>query len=427
MPKKILIIAYYWPPSGGSGVQRWAYFAKYLKSIGECEPIVITVDPKYASYPILDESLNVLTENVRSIKTKSFDLLRAYSLMKSGKSKGTIPHGTVGDKGKKSLFDKLSLHVRANYFIPDARVGWNRYALKKAQELINSEKIDCIITTGPPHSTHLVGLALKKKNSLTWIADFRDPWREVYYNELFKKSDRADKKDLQLEQEVLKKADYITTVGPSLKRLLANKIKGEENKIKVFHNGFDHELLASVSQQHYKTFTLAQIGVFTSKQPYESYIHFLKQLARKTSFNLELAGNVEEFILQEIDDIDGVNLINHGKVSHAKAISIMKSSHLLTNCLPLTKEAKLIISGKLMEYISTGNPILIIGEKDGDAGTLVKDNDAGEVFLPNEVEQMVDFALHVKSEMHSEKNTKYPVQFTRENISKSLSKFLSEL
>lgn len=427
MPKKVLILTYYWPPSGGSGVQRWAYFAKYLKSFGECEPVVITVDPKYASYPILDDSLNLLTEHVRTTKTKSFDLLRAYSLLKSGKAKGTIPQGTVGDKSKKSFFDKLSLYVRANYFIPDARVGWNRYALKKAQELINSEKIDCVITTGPPHSTHLIGLALKEKNSITWIADFRDPWREVYYNELFKKSNRADKKDLQLEQSVLKQADYITTVGPSLKKLLASKIKRGEDKIKVFHNGFDHELLASVSHHHYTTFTIAQIGVFTSKQPYESYIRFLKQLATKTSFNLELAGNVETFIVKEIDNIDGVNLINHGKVSHAKAISIMKSSHLLTNCLPLTKEAKLIISGKLMEYISTRNPILIIGEKDGDAGALVKDNDAGKVFMPNEVDQMVDFALNVKNEMHSQKNRNYPVQFTREHISRSLSKFLTEL
>ena len=427
MPKKVLILTYYWPPSGGSVVQRWTYFAKYLKEIGECEPIVVTVHPSSASYPVIDESLKELTKGIRVIQTKSFDLLRLYASLKGGESTENIPQGSVGDSSKKSFFDRISLYIRANFFIPDARIGWNKYALKAAQKLINVEDIKLVITTGPPHSTHLTGLQLKQENKIQWIADFRDPWREVYYNEIFKRTKRADQKDIDLEKQVLENADVVTTVGPSLKELLANKIKGDHDKVKVFYNGFDDELLNKVEKEQLSTFTIAQIGVFSAKQPYEAYLEFLKSLSKVISFNLELAGNIEAFILEEIRKIKGVSLKHHGKVSHAKAISIMKSAHLLTNCLPSTKEAKLIISGKLMEYISTGNPIMVIGDKNGDAGKLIREAKAGKVFAANEIQEMVNFALLSKNNMGNKYTEHFPSQYTRENISKDLSHFLCGL
>jgi glycosyltransferase involved in cell wall biosynthesis len=427
MPKKVLIITYYWPPSGGSGVQRWAYFAKYLKEIGECEPIVVTVHPSSASYPVIDESLKELTKGIRVIRTKSFDLLKLYAILKGGKSTENIPQGSVGDSSQKSLFDRLSLYIRANFFIPDARIGWNKYALKSAQKLIDMEGIKLVITSGPPHSTHLTGLKLKKDNNIQWIADFRDPWREVYYNEIFKRSKRADQKDIDIEKQVLETADFVTTVGPSLGELLESKIKGDKNKVKIFYNGFDHDLLKKVEKEELSTFTIAQIGVFSAKQPYKAYLEFLKSLAKVTPFNLELAGNIEAFILEEIRKIKGVSLKHHGKVSHAKAIAIMKSAHLLTNCLPSTKEAKLIISGKLMEYISTGNPIMVIGDKNGDAGKLIGEAKAGKVFDANEIQEMVDFALFSKDNIGKQYTEIFPSQYTRENITKSLSRFLHEL
>ena len=170
---EILLITYYWPPAGGSGVQRWLYFSKYLSEFGH-QITVITVDPKFASYSSIDESLNEHVKGVEVHKTKTFELIRLYSFLKSGNSKKSIPQGNIGGK-KKSFLDKFSSFVRANYFIPDARVGWNPYVIKKAHELFEKKKFDTVITTGPPHSTHLVGLKLRERYQFKWIADFRDP------------------------------------------------------------------------------------------------------------------------------------------------------------------------------------------------------------------------------------------------------------
>ena len=149
----ILIISYYWPPSGGSGVQRWMYFAKYLKKLGN-NPIVITVNPKNASYNLIDNSLLSQVEDVKTYKTFSFEILKLYSLLKTGSSSKGIPQSYIP---LNSIFDKITSFIRVNFFIPDSRVGWNYFAYKKSREIINNNKIDCVITTGPPHSSHLIG------------------------------------------------------------------------------------------------------------------------------------------------------------------------------------------------------------------------------------------------------------------------------
>ena len=226
--KKVLILSYYWPPSGGSGVQRWMYFAKYLKEFGVL-PTVITVDEQYASYPNKDMSFNELIKDIEVHKTKTLEPLRFYSFLKSGKSNKVVPQGNVGGK-KKGIFDKIATYVRANFFMPDARVGWNRYAFNKAKELLQKEHFDLVITTGPPHSTHLVGQKLKKEFGINWMADFRDPWTEVYYNNLFKRTPKNEALDQTMEINVLHDADSILTVGPSMMKLLADKVPHQKDK-----------------------------------------------------------------------------------------------------------------------------------------------------------------------------------------------------
>ena len=172
-----MILSYYWPPSGGSGVQRWMYFAKYLKHLG-WEPIVITVEEKQASYPQLDQSLLKEIEGIRVIKTATREPLRLYSRLTSGNTAKGIPQAEVNTK---SIFGKLAAYIRGNYFIPDARKGWVPFAVKAAQKLLQQENIEHLITTGPPHSTHLVGLQLIDLFQLNWWVDFRDPWTDVFY------------------------------------------------------------------------------------------------------------------------------------------------------------------------------------------------------------------------------------------------------
>ena len=208
--KKILIITYYWPPSGGAGVQRWLKFTKFLPEFG-FKPVILTVDDNAASYAQLDESLlKEIDPNLSVYKTKTFE---PYNLYRKLSNKKEIPYGGFSNQRKITLFEKLSRFIRGNLFIPDPRRGWNRYAIKKALELIRSEQIEVVVTTGPPHSTHLIGKKVKEKTGIRWIADFRDPWTDIYYYKDLYHLGLANKLDRYLEKNVLKLADQIITVS----------------------------------------------------------------------------------------------------------------------------------------------------------------------------------------------------------------------
>ena len=239
--QKILIVTYYWPPSGGSGVQRWMYFAKYLKQLG-WEPIVVTVDEEKASYAVLDTSLNQEVDNIRVIKTNTREPLQWYSFLTSGSRNKGIPQGEVN---RTSIFRKFAAYIRGNFFIPDARKGWVPFALKAARKIIIEEKITQIITTGPPHSTHLVGLQLQQEFDLNWLVDFRDPWSDLFYNKELYRSQRTIKKDLYLETQVLRTASgVLTTIGGKLHEDL--KLKAPLLNLYALPNGYDAELMQSV-------------------------------------------------------------------------------------------------------------------------------------------------------------------------------------
>ena len=236
-----MILTYYWPPSGGSGVQRWMYFAKHLKQLG-WEPIVITVDENKASYSVFDTSLNSEVNNIRVIKTKTREPLQWYSILTTGSKQKGIPQGEIK---KKSILGKLAAFIRGNFFIPDARVGWVPFALQAARKTIIEEGIKQIITTGPPHSSHLIGLQLQKEFSLEWFVDFRDPWSDLFYNQDLYRLPRAVSKDLKLEKEVLLAASgVITTVGGVLHANLESKAPNQ--KFYNIPNGYDAELMDAV-------------------------------------------------------------------------------------------------------------------------------------------------------------------------------------
>ncbi|HOU97007.1 MAG TPA: glycosyl transferase family 1, partial [Bacteroidales bacterium] len=205
----VLIITYYWPPGAGAGVQRWLKFSKYLPDFG-WEPLILTVDPQYAQYPATDESLlKDVSEKSKVFKTPAVNYFRLAS-----KDKSRIPSAGFANQDKKGPVQWLMRFIRGNFFIPDPRKGWNRFAFKKACEIINNENVERIITSGPPHSTHLVGLKLKKKfPDILWIADFRDPWTDIYYYKEFYHTFPARLLDRHYEKTVLTNADKIITVG----------------------------------------------------------------------------------------------------------------------------------------------------------------------------------------------------------------------
>jgi glycosyltransferase involved in cell wall biosynthesis len=398
--KKVLIVTYYWPPSGGSGVQRWMYFARYLSDFG-VTPYVLTVNESEASYKTRDESFRKQVEHVKTFRTSTFELIRFYSKITTGDPSKAIPVGFAGDK-KHGPFQKFSRYIRGNFFIPDARIGWNKYALRKAREIIRDEKIDVIITTGPPHSTHLIGLKLKQEFAVPWIADFRDPWTEVYYNSMMYRSARADKKDKQLESNVLENADVVLTVGPSMKQLLQDKLKKNREKVHAILNGYDAGIFKGLQRTRTDrdTFIIAHIGVLGEMQPITAFLKAVSRILQESPqleqlLLFRIIGNVSAVVLEEVRNITPrlkLEVISY--VPHKEALSHMMNADLLLNSLAETPGSKLLISGKLMEYIASGRAILALGDPEGDAAILLqnmkhacvlsrKDEDGIRLYLEN--------------------------------------------
>ncbi len=423
---KVIIVSYYWPPSGGSGVQRWMYFAKHLVENG-IEPIVVTINPENAAYSTFDNSLVKQVEHIETHHTSGgFQILKLYSLLKSGNTKKQIPVGDIGDK-KKSSFDKLSAYIRANYFIPDARVGWNKKAIPEVEKIIKKEKIDFIITTGPPHSTHLIGLEIKNKYNIKWVADFRDPWTEVYYNNLFKRTKKADLKDKTLEKTVLNSADIVLTVGPSMRKMLADKLPSNESKVHAILNGFDKEKLSLIEGKRYPEFTIAHIGIWTLQQANTEIVSALKLITSENKdwkIRFVLVGNIHPEIIQNLENIPNLIVDNRGKVSHQEALQEMMNADLLLNCQADIPNSKLIISGKHMEYLATGNNMIVIGNKEGDAAELMKGKEKARMISPKDVEELKNSIIHFYNQ--ERKTPVYNVEMNQYNR-KSTAKELAEL
>ena len=319
-------------------------------------PIVVTVDEKYASYNQKDYSLLNEIDNIETYKTKSFDLLKLYSFIKSGNTTKSIPQSYIPNK---SFFDKFTSFLRVNFFIPDSRVGWNKYAYKKVINIISNKKIDCLITTGPPHSTHLVGLKIHNKYKLKWIVDLRDPWTEIFYLKNRFRFPFSKQKNKKLESEVLEKSDaIITTVGEKYHKILSAKVSNKEKIFKIY-NGFDKSVYEKISINKTNQFNIVFTGVLSKNHNYKVFkdaIELLNPKRNRLRIKLILAGRID----MDLKNIFSKNIeIDYkGYVNHEEAIRLIKSSHLLINFVYEDTEETDMLSGKLTEYIASGSPII---------------------------------------------------------------------
>lgn len=390
--KHILILTYYWPPSGGGGVQRWMYFAMYLKRLGY-KPTVITVHPDKASYPLIDASQLEMVKDIETIYTNTLEPLKFYSFLKSGKSNKEIPYGNLGENSG-GMFSKAMAFVRSNFFVPDARKGWVPYAKKAASELLKSEKFDWLITTGPPHSTHLAGLFLSKKFNIKWLADFRDPWSEIYFLQNTYRFNFAKQRDEELELKVLNSADVVTTVGPGMADLLKKKMQHHE-KLHVLYNGYDKEMFEGIEKRTSKNelFTISHIGLLGDTQRLDSFIEALKKAnIDKSKILIHLAGSVHPNHLDKLKaDLPNVQFIHQGFLPRKEALTLMKNSDLLLLCPPMVGQTRLIVSTKTMEYLAASVPILGIGDEQSDAATLVKQQSFSQFNNPEDLEGISKF------------------------------------
>ena len=427
LSKPILIITYYWPPSGGSGVQRWVYFSKYLKKLGY-SPIVLTIDLKSASYPAIDRSLINETQGIPVHYVKSFNWIKIYSWFKKGK-KDKIPQGEFSKKG---LVDHIAAFIRGNFFIPDARVNWAKSAIKEALRIVKSHKIEKIITTGPPHSTHLIGLNLKKQHNLKWIADFRDPWTDIFYVKSFYRLSFAKKKDKLFERKVLSNANaIITTTSENFQKDLQSKISINQNFFKIY-NGYDSDLFKKIKKRKNKDFQIVFTGLLTENHPYkefiESFIKFLKK-DPKVNVKIILAGSISEKILNEFNRISNIEF--HGYINHQDAVNLMIDGNILLNFMYKQEKNTTMISGKLIEYMATGNPVLMIGDKKSEASKLLSKQTYNLTADPKETKIISNFIkLNYKNwvEKREMKNVKDVIKdYTREETTKSLIKIIEKI
>lgn len=368
--KKVLIFTYYWPPAGGPGVQRFLKFSKYLREFG-WEPIVIT--PKNGSYPYSDPSLSEdIPENMEIITTKTQEPFRLFNVI-TGKKGKVIPVAMSGIKGSKSPVKIFSLYIRANYFLPDARKGWVRFATRAAKKAIKKHNIEAIITTGPPHSSHFAGYKIKQKFDLPWLADFRDPWTQVYYNNFLPRTKKTREKDLRLESDILKSADFVTVISKGMLEEFQDRAK----KIRIIYNGYDESDVKETDSVDKDYFILSYTGNLKPNQNIETLWLVLKDLILenenfKQSFRLKLTGNVDPGIKSMIVDNDlAGHVIFNDFVPHSEATEIMVSSNLLLFIIPQSENNRLIITGKIFEYLASKAPILSIGPMDGEASLIL--------------------------------------------------------
>jgi len=375
--EKILIITYYWPPSGGAGVQRWVKFSKYLKNFGY-QPLVITVRAEKASYALLDDSLEKEVEEVEVVRTNTFEPFQMYKKLLGKKE---IPYAGFANETKPGALEKLSRFVRGNFFVPDARKGWNRFVLPVARRLIRKYDIKNLVTTSPPHSTQLTGLKLKEEFNLNWIADLRDPWTDIYYYDMMYHTPWAVRYDKKLEHRVLSRADKVVVVSHAMKELFAGKlVQGEKDKIRVIPNGYDEKDFAGIPKTGNRQFTITYTGTIAGSYHIDNFLKALAQLDTN-HFILRFVGQVSEKYKEFIRSLgleSKTQFIGH--VPHSAAIRYMVNSDLLLLAVPDVPDNLGILTGKLFEYLASGTFILGVGPAQGDAARIVQACKAGKMF-----------------------------------------------
>ncbi|MHB0754083.1 glycosyltransferase family 4 protein [Polaribacter sp. M15] len=418
---KVLIITYYWPPAGGSGVQRWLKFVKYLQSFG-IEPIVYTV--ANANYPKEDNSLlNEIPKDVKVVQQPIWEPTDVLFWKKKNQQKKDISNST--NSGFLSF-------VRGNFFIPDPKIFWVKPSVKFLTQFLKERPVDVVISTGPPHSMHLIAKKICKKNNVKWLADFRDPWSDLYYNKEFNQLSFAKKRNLKLENSVFKTADCVLTVSNTLKKEFDKKAK----RVEVITNGFDDEVTHQNSVKLEEKFTISYIGLLPKQSNPTLLFRVLENLCLenkdfKNDLKLNFIGDISNDVKKEIVQH---NLIDQtefkGYVSHREAIVYQKKAQVLLLLIPNVKKSEGILTGKLFEYLTAKRPILAIGPEKADLSEILENTNAGvvvgfnnEAKLTSEIKEL----YQKYKEGFLQVDSKNVEQYHRKNLTAQLANILKSM
>ncbi|HEX8327594.1 MAG TPA: glycosyltransferase family 4 protein [Hymenobacter sp.] len=379
-PLRLLVITYYWPPSGGAGVQRCLKFVKHLGHFS-VEPTVITVDPAHATYPVLDESLLAeVPPEVRVIRTKTSEPFESYKKL-TGRA---VPYGGFANEGQPGLMQKALRFVRGNLFIPDPRRGWNRHALAAVEKLLAAgETFDAVLTSSPPHSTQLIGLELQKRHGLRWLADLRDPWTDIYYYKDLHHTPMATWLDTRYERQVLTQADAVLVTSPETKRLFLAKLPGQPSaKFHVLPNGYDESDFQKPSQPPTDCLRITHTGTITELYRIERLLETLAACAAahpEVPLRLRFVGQVSKELRQQIARAGLLPITEYIPfVPHDQSVDYLLNASALLMAIPDVPRNFGILPGKVFEYLAANKPILCVGPAGSDADNLLQECSAGQ-------------------------------------------------
>lgn len=429
--KKVLIITYYWIPSGGAGVQRWVKFTKYLRNFG-WEPVIYT--PENPEFPSTDASFEKdIPSDIQVLKTPIWEPYNVYRNL-TGKKNQAINAGFISEDKKQGWKDKLSIWIRGNFLIPDPRRFWIRPSVRFLTDYLQKNPVDAIITTGPPHSMHLIGMGLKKNfPAIPWIADFRDPWTNIDFYKDLNLSWISDKIHHSLEKKVIQKADSVVVVSNGMKdeyELLKPK------RIQVISNGYDESDVQKAAIDLDPKFSISHIGTLNAARNPKTVWKVLSQLcaenpAFKSDLQIQLVGKVDFSVLEEIKQFNLTeNLLKIDYLSHSEAIAKQQSSQVLLLLINNSGNAKGILTGKFYEYLAAQRPILAIGPTDGDAAQVLSETGAGKMvdFEDNQATKQAILEYYNRYKENSLKvETTSVERFSRRSLTGELTKLLNNL
>ena len=430
MAKKVLIICYYWPPAGGSGVQRHLKFAKYLRDFG-WEPVIYTVSN--GEYPETDPSL--LSEVPQGIKIIRRPILEPYSFYKffSGKKKQEKITPNFFSQKNTSFFSKTAIFLRSNFFIPDARMWWIKPSVKYLNKYLTEHPVDAIISTGPPHSLHMIGMEVSKALNIPWLSDFRDPWTNIDYFKELTLLPNARQKHERLEKEVLTNANTVVTVSPTWACEL-----GEigNRKVEVITNGFDETDFKANTTKLDEKFTIVHPGMFSKARNHETFWEALAEMRKENSY---FANDVKIVFYGITDPSVNVFAEKYGLTDcleinsylpHDKIVDIMASAWVLLLSVHDSKNLQGFVPGKLFEYLAARRPILCLGPENGDSAGIISESKAGLVSgfkdknkLKINLSVFYSDFINGRTVMDSSNIS----QFSRRNLTQKLAQLLDEM
>ena len=391
--RRVLVVTYYFPPSGGPGVQRVLKFVKYLREFGY-EPTVLTVEE--GAFPQHDEELvTEIPPGVAIHRTRSLDPFGVYAFLTGRSKKDAVMVGTVRREG--GFIERAASWMRANVFLPDARVGWVPFAVREGIRLHREQRFDVVFTSGPPHSVHLIGKKLKRRVGIPWVADFRDLWSDTNFYDELPITSIARAHDRRLEQRVLSEADRIVTVSPYWKRILVEKSGRQDDELVVVHNGFDEtdfETHTEPAGQNAGLFTLAHVGSLYGARNPEVLWAAIKGLRDKGDverLRIRLIGIVDNRVHEAIA-ANGLEAIVDATpyVSHSGAVKAMCSASALLLVIERFQNDAGMITGKLYEYLAAGRPVVGVGPTIGDAADLLASTSAGRMIDRSDVDGLAE-------------------------------------